>query len=334
VVEGASLEDAPSVSNLGPQVPRASPIMDPNSPLVPLHFPEHASKGWRRFDSYSFASVVSRAPIATPEIASIVLSYPVAFESTVRGTQLVAVLDLHTKRNLFVNGDGRWLARYVPAYFRSFPFVLPELHGEMHQSGFDPSLKLTNTGNTSNDRRELLVHLSEILPVERHGVTPFFADQDFHPLVVETLAFLRKFHHGVRELGRIGEKLKDLRVLRPWMIEVKDVKQTAHPSQSTEASSSDFRAESADPPTLYCVDETRLNALSDEDWLVLRHHGALPIVFAQLMSMGQLATLRQLHKLRTEDAGLLAPSPASKRQVSNAGEDSLRDFIDAVVQSQ
>jgi hypothetical protein len=309
-------------------------MLHSTTPLVPLQYLEHASKGWKRFDSYSFASASTRAPIATPEVASVVLSYPIAFEASDAGMRLVVVLGIDVERNLFVNDDGRWLGRYVPAYFRSFPFMLSGVDSQGPESSPDPARNLPGTADMSNDRRELLVYQSEMLPVERSGVTPFFADRDFHPMVVETMAFLRRFQQGVDGVGRIGEKLSELQVLRPWMIEAKDANPTSHPSQSTEASSSDFRVESADPPTLYCVDETRLNALSDEDWLVLRHHGALPIAFAQLMSMGQLATLRQLHKLRAEDAGLLASSPASKRQVSNAGEDSLRDFIDAVVQSK
>lgn len=309
-------------------------MLHSTSLFVRLNFPEHASKGWKRFDSYSFASARTHVPIATPEVASVVLSYPIAFEATHSGMRLVVVLGIDAERNLLVNDDGRWLGGYVPAYFRSFPFMLSGVDGQGPDSSPDPFRSLGDTLDTSNDRRELLVYESEILPVERSGVTPFFADRDFHPMVVETLAFLRRFQQGVDGVGRIGEKLRELQVLSPWMIEAKDKNPTSHPSQSTEARNPGSPEGSDRLPSLYRVDEKRLNSLSDAEWLVLRRHGALPIAFAQLMSMGHLTTLRQLQKLRAEDAGLSESSPASKRQVFDAGEDSLRDFIDAVVQSQ
>jgi hypothetical protein len=57
---------------------------------------------------------------------------------------------------------------------------------------------------------------------------------------------------------------------------------------------------------LYRIDETALNALENEAFLTLRRSGALPMVYAQLFSMNQLAVLQRLSQIQ---AKLNAPVP-------------------------
>ena len=42
----------------------------------------------------------------------------------------VVVLGLRNRENLFVDGQDRWTAAYIPAFVRRYPFVLAELPGE------------------------------------------------------------------------------------------------------------------------------------------------------------------------------------------------------------
>ena len=56
---------------------------------------------------------------------------------------------------------------------------------------------------------------------------------------------------------------------------------------------------------LNCIDEAALNALPNEDFLKLRATGALPIAYAQLLSMNQLGVFEHLGKIQ----GQLAPKP-------------------------
>jgi hypothetical protein len=58
---------------------------------------------------------------------------------------------------------------------------------------------------------------------------------------------------------------------------------------------------------LYCFDEAALNALSNEDFLKLRASPALPIAYAQLLSMGQLGVFENLARIQAQ----LAPRPVA-----------------------
>jgi hypothetical protein len=51
---------------------------------------------------------------------------------------------------------------------------------------------------------------------------------------------------------------------------------------------------------LYRIDEAVLNALENEDFLTLRQSGALLVADAQLLSMNQIAVLKQLAQIQTQ----------------------------------
>ena len=58
---------------------------------------------------------------------------------------------------------------------------------------------------------------------------------------------------------------------------------------------------------LHRIDEVALNALADDVFLKLRKASALPIAYAQMLSMGQLGMFEHLAKLQAQ----LRPPPAS-----------------------
>ena len=58
---------------------------------------------------------------------------------------------------------------------------------------------------------------------------------------------------------------------------------------------------------LYRIDEAALNALKNKAFLPLRQSGALPVAYAQLLSMNQLSVLQRLLQIQ---AKLRAPTPS------------------------
>ncbi len=84
--------------------------------------------------------------------------------------------------------------------------------------------------------------------------------------------------------------LAEARVIQPWPIKLK--------AEQSERSITG----------LYCIDEVALNALADDVFLKLRKtSGALPIAYAQMLSMGQLGIFQHLARLQAQ----LRPPPAS-----------------------
>ena len=51
---------------------------------------------------------------------------------------------------------------------------------------------------------------------------------------------------------------------------------------------------------LYRIDEAKLNSLADEQFLKIRKAGALPIAYAQLLSMGNIQIFEKLAKVQEQ----------------------------------
>lgn len=86
---------------------------------------------WLKHSSYTFAAGDALCPLVAQELPKAVLSLPIGF--IVEGKQFmpVAVQGLAAGQNLLVTADGRWLAAYTPAPYRSYPFrMAPTEQGE------------------------------------------------------------------------------------------------------------------------------------------------------------------------------------------------------------
>ncbi len=216
---------------------------------------QHAAKRWKRYTSYAFAAKDTVAPLVAQELPRACLSLPLGFVKVEKGFQLVAVQGLLPGQNLWVAPDGRWLGAYVPAAYRSYPFVL---------------------ANTSDGRRVLCVREDSGLVNDTEG-EPFF-DEEGKPakVVQDVLKFLEQVSAGAQLTTRICALLEEHGLIQPWKVKLR----TDDAERSTEG--------------LYRVDEAAFNAVSADALDALRKAGALPLVYCQLLSMQHLQQLARL----------------------------------------
>ena len=73
-----------------------------------------------------FCRDLHAVPISASEFATAMRDYPIVFVCAGEFEfSSMAILGMHTRQNLFVDGDGRWDRRtYMPAYVRRYPFCL------------------------------------------------------------------------------------------------------------------------------------------------------------------------------------------------------------------
>src|SRR5690606_7378108 len=76
--------------------------------------------------SYDFAAHLNSSPLLATEIPFAAGEYPIIFSATAtEGEYLpLAVMGLKEGQNLFIDDNGRFSARYIPAFIRRYPFVL------------------------------------------------------------------------------------------------------------------------------------------------------------------------------------------------------------------
>ena len=81
-------------------------------------------KGWslKAQDNLNFAKEINSVPVTAIEVGLLAASLPIVFtQGDVPG--LVAVMGMTEGQNLMINDEGKWEARYIPAFLRRYPFV-------------------------------------------------------------------------------------------------------------------------------------------------------------------------------------------------------------------
>ena len=232
----------------------------------------HAGKKWQRFTSYGFAATTALAPVVGVELGRAALNMPLAFFRDRDRFVLVAVLSLTPNRNMLVAPDGRWLGGYVPGYLRSYPFaVLP-------QQGTNQAVLCVDTDS------------GLVVDGSATGEDFIGPDGNLSPVLKSVLDLLNELERSRRVTEMAVAALADAGVIQPWTIKLK--------------------SEQGEQPItgLHRIDELALNGLTDDVFLKLRKtSGALPIAYAQMLSMGQLGMFEYLAKLQAQ----LRPQPAA-----------------------
>lgn len=228
--------------------------------VTPQHF---AHKAWQRRSGYAFAAQANILPVVAAELARLVPALPMGFVQTESSFQLVAITALQPGSNCFLAPGGRWLGDYVPAALRAYPFRLikPE------------------------DREESILCFDESsgLVVERGQGEAFFDEKGAPSQAVkEVLDFLSQMEHS-RVATQTGvDALQAAGLIQPWPLKLRQGEQI-RPVDG-----------------IHRADETALNTLPDDAFLSLRKAGALPLAYAQLLSMNQLAMLQKAAELQTQ----------------------------------
>ncbi|MDD5030143.1 MAG: SapC family protein [Rhodoferax sp.] len=75
---------------------------------------------------FAFAARTNSIPLSGVEFIEACKEYPIVFAKVADKKVPVALVGLRDNENLFVDAEGAWDARYVPAFVRRYPFVLAE----------------------------------------------------------------------------------------------------------------------------------------------------------------------------------------------------------------
>jgi hypothetical protein len=221
-----------------------------------------STKSWQRPAALSFARQNNLIPVVAAELSEIVPILPLAFAKNADTFQLVAVTSVLPGMNLFIGPDGQWLGRYVPAALRGYPFkVLRE--------------------NTTHTDLLCIDTQSNCIVSDQTGLPFYDEDGQLSGPLKEILALITQIEDSRVLTERGVHALSKADMIEPWAIDVI-------------IDGKALRTEG-----LYRINETRLlRDLSDENFLALRDAGALPIAYAQLISMSQIANLKRAEELQ------------------------------------
>lgn len=219
---------------------------------------QYSDRKWQFSPDYSFAAKDSVCPIVLLELPTAMVTSPVAFLYSEGQYILVAVQGLRPQTNLFVDANGDWKGKYVPAKYHGYPFVL---------------------ASTSGDGENLILCIDEDsgLVDSDEADKLFFDDKgELSEATQDVMKFLSEAHNSRIAASKICQKLKDHGLLRTWSIEIKYDEGT-HKVEG-----------------LFRIDEEAFNKLSNEAFIELRQAGALPVIYSQLLSIQHIVKLADM----------------------------------------
>lgn len=220
--------------------------------VVALNDKTHADLKVRPADNYLFAAKTNSVPLLISEFLECAREYPIVFTRSEAGYVPAALLGLRESENLFIGPEGKWDARYVPAFVRRYPFV----PGKGAQG-------------------EMLVCIDEASPCFDTDVgEPLFRAGKPTAQLDHAMKFLGEFHQATLATEALGQRLEALGLLRQAdsLAQLNDGRQ--------------FRLNG-----LNVVDESKLRNLDRDVVHELFVAGSLALIHAHIVSLGNLGAL-------------------------------------------
>jgi len=236
----------------------------------------HASQRFKRSTNYNFTATHAVTALVVQELPQAAVHMPIAFLATDGTFTPMALLGLKPGKNLFVANNGQWVGGYVPAAYKSYPFVLANTPEGQQVLCFDEDSGLLST--TEGE--------------------PFFADGTQPSKVVgEVFTFLNQHAANQKTTQRICALLQKHNLIQPWPIKIQ-----GDAGEQTVAG-------------LFRIDEAALNQLPPDAFMELRDAGALLCAYCQLLSMQHLQTLGQLAQAHAAaEAKATPPLPTKNKK--------------------
>ena len=170
--------------------------------IVAISKDEFAGKSWRKAKSYAYAANDMVCTLSLSEIPRAMLGMPLAFVSNNDKYSIVAVLGLQQNTNFYVTRDGVWRGSYVPAAFRSYPFLLA--HNE-----------------TDQEQLVLCFNKDSELLSDDDTEMPFYDEEGELSQGINDIAeFLKMVHTGKYNADAVCEVLDELNLIVPWQLEL------------------------------------------------------------------------------------------------------------------
>lgn len=223
----------------------------------------YTDKFWQRYTNYRFAAEDAVAPLVQQELARAALTLPIALMKQGDEFCPVAVQGLEPGKNLLVDNQGRWLARYIPACYRGYPFKL-----------------------IPSQDQQLLLCVDEASNLVNDSDGEAFMDANGEPSapVQDVMNFLRQTYENGLLTAQIMTRLKELELIVPWPLKL----QTPDGVKAVEG--------------LFRFDEARLNSMPIDELEEVRKVGALPMIYCQLLSMQHVPSLGHILNRQTSAA--------------------------------
>lgn len=249
---------------------------------VPVSASRHGKHVLEVGNDYSFASAVNSMPLTAVEILPASMEYPVVFSGNENGVLPTVLLGMRDQQNVFVDKQGKWSARYVPAFARRYPFVFA----------------------TADDGQNFTLCIDEAfsgLAAEGAGQRLFDDGNKPTEYVSNVLNFLQQYQMEFQKTQAFCKRLFDLNVFEPMTAEMSL-------AEGARLSMTGFMA----------INRAKLKEIPDADMAELVKNDGMELIYAHMHSLQHFNDLRD--RTLAMDAAA-APQPSGKPTAEVAPEE-------------
>jgi hypothetical protein len=239
---------------------------------VPVSAARHGKHVLEVGNDYGFARAVNSMPLTAVEILPTSREYPVVFAGNENGVMPAALLGMRDKQNVFVDKEGNWSARYVPAFARRYPFVFA----------------------SADDGTNFTLCIDEAfsgLAAEGAGQRMFDDENKPTEYVNNVLKFLQQYQIEFQKTQAFCKRLLDLKVFEPMQAQV-------NLAEGARLSMTGFMA----------VNRDRLKEIPDEAMAELVKNDGMELIYAHMHSLQHFNELRD--RTLASDAAVAQPPAA------------------------
>lgn len=236
---------------------------------VQLSNEQHRDWSIKKGTDYSFAKNVNAVPLTAIEFAKAAAEYAIVFTGTAENVMPAVILGVQNNQNLYLDSDGTWKAKYIPAFVRRYPFVFSRTKdGQKFALCLDESF----SGCNQNGLGERLF--------DTQGSRTQYLDN--------VLNFLQQYQGQFQLTEAFCKKLTELNLLEPMQAQI-----TLKTGQQMALTG--FMA----------INRDRLKGLAGEKLAELARTNELELMYIHLQSMGHFTNMvsRLAGTVAEEDSG-------------------------------
>lgn len=223
--------------------------------VIPVNRQTHKKTSVRKTTSFGFAKEVNSVPIVDVEFPRVCVEMPIVFSRTETGIVSLALLGAQQDRNAFVDGDDAWTGRYVPAFFRRYPFVFAV------QEGTDQMTLCLDESYEGLNKKDL-------------GERMFDSEGTESSYLRTVLQFVEEYQATFNRTQSFCDRLDEAGLLEEARVDYTM-------ADGTKGGVTGFLR----------ISNEKLRALSDEQITTMFRSGDLDLIQAHLLSMQQIETV-------------------------------------------
>jgi hypothetical protein len=237
---------------------------------VPVTVKKHGNVSIKAGTDYGFAKNVNSVPLLASEFDLSSVEYAIVFSGEGKDVMPAALLGIRDQENLYIDDNGTWNAKYIPAFVRRYPFVF-----------------------STQDKNTFSLCIDEDFPgVNRKGIGErlFDAEGQRTQYLQGVLGFLQAYQAQFEATRAFCQRLMDLNLL--------------------EAMQAQFRLRSGQRIALggfMAVNRGRLRALPGDALARLAQSGDLDLIYAHLHSQRNFTPTAE-RIVRVIDPGQAGPA--------------------------